>query len=156
MNRQLCHVLFWTALLGIGCDVGAVNDGGNDGVEDDPVVMVGADDPQIEAATQKARDTVGEFIAALENPKAGQDSFAVKMKFVDGDQVEFMWLTDLTHKDGQFHGTLNNDPQLVSNVRIGDARSVAASEISDWMYMEGGEMVGGYTVEVLLRRQNTE
>lgn len=140
--RAFIVVCLCTLLL-TGCGTGTA----------DPVVMVEEDDAEMLAAQQKARDTVGEFIAALENPKPEQTFFSVKAKFEDGDAVEFMWLVDVEFVDGQFIGTIDNDPQLVSNVKAGDRSSVAPNEINDWMIVENGEMVGAYTVEVLARRQ---
>jgi uncharacterized protein YegJ (DUF2314 family) len=123
------------------------------GSSDDPVAAVAADDPEMQAAEKKARESVDDFIAALQDPQPGQSHFAVKARFEDGDQVEFMWVTDLKYADGTFTGVINNDPQFVGNVKIGDRHSVVAGEINDWMYMENEKIVGGHTIAVLLKRQ---
>jgi uncharacterized protein YegJ (DUF2314 family) len=60
-----------------------------------------------------------------------------------------MWLTSVTFDGRKFHGTVNNDPEMVSNVKIGDKVSVESSKISDWMFVENGKLVGGYTLRVL-------
>lgn len=121
-------------------------------IVDDPVVMVDADDAEMRAAEQVARDNLDEFIGALKNPAPGQESFAVKVKFVDGDDVEFMWLNELRIEKGNFVGVVNNDPQLVANVAIGDQRTVTPEEVTDWLFIDNGKMRGGYTVDVLMRR----
>jgi uncharacterized protein YegJ (DUF2314 family) len=48
-----------------------------------------------------------------------------------------------------FHGTVNNEPEKVKTVRLGQKVTVAPSEISDWMYVENRKLVGGYTLRAL-------
>jgi uncharacterized protein YegJ (DUF2314 family) len=38
---------------------------------------------------------------------------------------------------------------MVSNVKIGDQATVDPESISDWMFVDNGKLVGGYTVRVL-------
>lgn len=134
--------VFFLALLMLGC--GATST--------DPVVMVADDDSEMLAAEQEARDNLQQFLDALMQPKA-QHIYSVKTRFKDGDQVEFMWLTDLKLVDGKLEGKVDNDPQLVKNVSIGDRVSISPSEINDWMIMMGDTMIGGYTVKVLMAKQ---
>jgi uncharacterized protein YegJ (DUF2314 family) len=51
-----------------------------------------------------------------------------------------------------FHGTIDNDPDTVTNVRRGDPKRVGPSDISDWMYVDHGVLVGGYTIRALRAR----
>jgi uncharacterized protein YegJ (DUF2314 family) len=44
---------------------------------------------------------------------------------------------------------VNNDPDTVKNVKIGQKVSIEPSKISDWMFVENGKLVGGYTIRVL-------
>ena len=48
-----------------------------------------------------------------------------------------------------FRGKINNDPELVKNVKIGQSITVEPKQISDWMYINQGKLVGGTTVRVL-------
>lgn len=116
-------------------------------------VDVEDDDPEMDAAEAKARETIGQFLAALANPKPEQTAFEIKVAFEQGDDGEYMWLNELTYANGQFTGTLNNDPQVVTNVRRGDRKTVKASDICDWLILENGQVVGGYTVRLLQQRQ---
>ena len=122
------------------------------GTSDDPITLVSSEDPEMAAVVAKSRETVSEFIAALENPPANANSFAVKKEFVDGDQSEFMWLTGVTFENDQFTGTLDNDPQMVRNAQNGEQYSVKANEIHDWLFFEGDELRGGYSVKLLQQR----
>jgi len=115
----------------------------------DKVTYVAENDPKMNAAIEKARTSVNTFAQALKAPKPGQSQFSVKMAFTDGKHTEHMWLTSVTFDGQKFHGTLNNDPEMVSNVKIGAKVSLESSKISDWMFVENGKLVGGYTLRVL-------
>jgi uncharacterized protein YegJ (DUF2314 family) len=115
----------------------------------DEVTYVAAADPRMNAAMEKARSTVGTFIAALQSPNPGQSGFSVKLAFSDGGTVEHMWLAPVSYDGHDFHGTVNNEPEKAKTVKMGDKVTVAPSKISDWMYVEDRKLVGGYTLRVL-------
>jgi uncharacterized protein YegJ (DUF2314 family) len=51
----------------------------------------------------KARKTVGKFIDALKHPAVGQTDFEVKKPFVQGSDVEHIWLSDVQFTGSRFH-----------------------------------------------------
>lgn len=104
------------------------------------------DDPKLQAALTKARSTVETIISALKAPKPTQASFQVKKAFEDAGMTEHIWLSDVTIDGDQFSGTIGNDPQHVKNVKFGQKATVAKSEISDWMFIDDGKLVGGYSI----------
>lgn len=114
-----------------------------------PVVYVADDDPKMAAAVASARSTVDQFIAALDNPKPSQTGFSVKLPIKDGEHVEHMWVLPVHYKDGKFRGTINNEPDKVRTVKIGDEVEVAREQVSDWMYIENRKLKGGYTIRAL-------
>lgn len=136
----LAAVLFSTGVIGCGGDTGNT-------------IEISEDDPELNYARQNARSTIGQFIYALQNPRAGQTLFAVKAKFVDKNDVEYMWLTDLRYENGQFIGVVNNQPSVISNVRMGQEHAVPVYEIDDWMILDNDQIVGGYSVDFVARRQ---
>ena len=71
------------------------------------------------------------------------------MAFTDGKNTEHMWLSPVNYDGRVFRGTVNNDPEMVKNVRSGQQASVEPSKLSDWMYVENGKLVGGYTLRAL-------
>ena len=148
MRDRVPFLCLLALVVSAGCD-SKPQVGDTIGDADDPIVLVDGDDPAMAAAVAEARQTVGEFVKALHNPPPGSSDFAVKKKFVDGDQVEFMWLTSPTYANGEFTGTLDNDPQLVSNATSGTQYSVKETEIEDWLYFQGDEMKGAFSVKVL-------
>jgi uncharacterized protein YegJ (DUF2314 family) len=125
---------------------------GCDGQPD--VVYLEDDDPKMAAAIKKARSTADKFIAALAAPKPGQVGFSVKLAITEGDHTEHMWITPVRYKDGKFYGQINNDPDQVKTVKIGDQVDVAKAKISDWMYLEKGKLIGGYTIRALRDSQS--
>ncbi len=118
----------------------------------DPVTLVAHDDPAMNAAIDRARATVDEFITALQSPGASQSSFVVKKGFQEGEQVEHMWIGEVTTDGNTFTGYVQNEAQLIGNIRLGQRVVVAKSEISDWMYIDNGKLVGGFTVRALRDR----
>lgn len=107
------------------------------------------DDPRMTAAIEKARETVDEFITALDSPTPTQSGFSVKIEITEGENGEHMWLVPVRFENGQFHGTLNNEPDIVKSVKFGDEVSAAKDEISDWMFVEDNVLKGGYTLRVV-------
>ena len=120
------------------------------------MVYVGEDDPEMNKAIETAGRTVQTFIDALRSPKPGQKGFAIKKQFKEGERGEHIWLTEVSYDGKLFHGTINNEPVNVKNVKLGEKASVAPSDISDWMYVENGTLVGGGTIRVLYNRESSE
>jgi uncharacterized protein YegJ (DUF2314 family) len=115
----------------------------------DKVVMVDDNDAAMNSAIAKARETVGTFVQALKSPKAGQRGFAVKFAIKDKNGTEHFWVTDVAFDGSTFRGKINNEPEIVKTVKFGQTVSDDKSHISDWMYIDSGKLVGGYTIRVL-------
>lgn len=121
----------------------------------DPVITVSPDDPEMKAAVQTARDRWPEFVEAFENRKDGQH-FAMKARFEENDYVEFMWVTVTAIEGDLVLGILDSDPADVHSLQCGDRVRVTLGNLNDWMYLDGDEPVGGFTVAVLTKRQRGE
>src|SRR5438128_7014952 len=116
------------------------------------LMVVAEDDKDMNAAMEKARKSVDKFIKAFQKQRKGQSDFGVKMAIRDGKKVEHFWV-EITRFDGnQFEGTISNEPTMVTTVQSGDLVKVEKNRIEDWMYVEKGKLVGGYTVRVLRDR----
>ncbi len=114
------------------------------------VIAVEDNDPKMQAAIEKARKSVNTFIQAMANPQPSQSQFMVKMAFRDGKIVEHMWLSSVRYNSGKFYGSIENYPDKLTTVKLGDSAEVKKDEISDWMYVGDGRLVGGYTIRALL------
>ena len=93
-----------------------------------------------EAAIEKARSTIDQFIDALESSE-GQD-FAVKTSIEEDGQTENFWVTDVTFDSGQFTGTVEGN---VNTLQAGQEWTVSQGDVIDWKYLRDGQIYGDYT-----------
>jgi uncharacterized protein YegJ (DUF2314 family) len=114
-----------------------------------PVTYVDDDDPQMKAAIEKARATLPDFVRALQSPKPSQRGFSIKTPITDGTHTEHMWLQPVTFDGKQYRGTVDNQPEKVTGVKLGSIRSIDPHQVTDWMYIDNGKLVGGYTIRVV-------
>jgi uncharacterized protein YegJ (DUF2314 family) len=113
-------------------------------------------DKVMDRAVTHAQKSLGFFIAALKAKKTGDSSFEVKKGFVDGDKVEHLWIDRLTWDGKNFRGRINNRPLDVKTVQMNETVIVAPRDVSDWMFVKGGKLMGGYTMRVLYKRLSAE
>lgn len=119
--------------------------------ETDQTIGVSENDTEMNAAIAKARSLLPEFWQTYEKPLKGETDFGLKVKITDGKEVEHFWTTDIERKDGKIYGNIGNDPDLVHNVKLGQRITINEADISDWMYLRGGKMVGNYTLRALFK-----
>ncbi len=113
------------------------------------VFRVSTENARMNAAIEKARGTVEEFIGAFTNAGAHQRSFAIKVPVIEGTHIEQFWMDIERFSNGQFTGRIANQPLDVRNVHFGDRIVVDKERISDWMYVDRGRLVGGFTIKAL-------
>lgn len=101
-------------------------------------------------AMEKARLTLHYFEACLANPKEGQDYFSIKARIEDNGNVEHIWLRDSSFdNDGNIFGVVGNEPIQVTNVSINEKIGIDKDHVSDWMIIEKGKLIGGYTIRAI-------
>lgn len=107
----------------------------------------------MDAAILKARAQIDVFVHALEAPSSEPKYFSVKKRFTytnDGHTTtEDIWLAKVVYSDGVFVGYVANEPVYVKDIKVGDKATVAKAEAMDWMIIENGRLIGGYTIRVL-------
>lgn len=118
----------------------------------DKLVRVPTGDPEMAAAIAKARSRLPEFWKALAQPAGGESGFALKVAIRDGTEVEHFWLVDVSRNGERYSGTINNDPEVVHSVQSGQRYDFGEADISDWMFMRNGKIVGNETMRPLLKR----
>ena len=118
--------------------------------------MVEDDDPEMLSAIAKARETLPQFWQAFEQRVPGELVFSLKVKITDKKGAEHFWLTEIERRDGQIFGTINNDPNIVSSVKLGDRIPIPEADISDWLYMRDHKMVGNFTLRVLFKQMSAD
>jgi len=119
----------------------------------DGVFSVPNDDPVMEAAIADAKRTLPDLLAAMAE---GVDSYSVKVPVTDAHGTEHFWLSSVEYEDGVFFGTIDNDPDMVQSVKLGQRYSVKATEISDWLYVRDGKVAGNRTLKALFSRMRPD
>jgi uncharacterized protein YegJ (DUF2314 family) len=125
---------------------GKVLDLANDGI-----INIENDDPEMKAATEKARKQWPDFVKAFAN-KTGENH-SVKFKFSQKDSHEYMWVSVDKIEGDTVIGKLANVPNFLTNVKEGAIVKRPSTEIEDWLYVEDKKLVGGFSIEVLQNRQ---
>jgi uncharacterized protein YegJ (DUF2314 family) len=117
----------------------------------DKVTPVESKDAETNAAIAKARSLLPHFWQTFEAPKRGERGSALKVRIRSGEEVEHFWLTPIERKDGRIFGTINNDPETVKTVKLGQRIEVPEPDITDWLYIREGRMIGNYTLRALFK-----
>jgi uncharacterized protein YegJ (DUF2314 family) len=120
------------------------------------VHLVEKAEPAMTQAIAQARGTMPEFLTTLQTPNANQSGFAVKYPFEEGGRVEHMWVSEVSYDGSVLRGVLNNHPKDLHKLKAGDPVEVSPAQVSDWMYVEDGRLVGGYTLRVMVRNYTAE
>lgn len=118
----------------------------------DPIVFAEGDDVELQAATDEAQRRWPEFLEALRN-RAAREAYAVKAAFRDGEEVEHMWVQVQSADENSIVGILDNDPQIVGNVKYQQPVKLPVSDMEDWVYTQQKQMHGGFSIEVLSKRE---
>ncbi len=121
----------------------------------DFTIPFSSDDAQMKAAIDQARSTIKQFFDAYSKPTTEQKAFLVKVVFHECDESEHIWLADLDFSGELPSGVVANNPDL-SSLRFMQKIKFEPSNISDWMYVEGGRLVGGFTTRVIRDRMTPE
>ena len=117
----------------------------------DSIYSVRGDDPEMNAAIAKARETLPDFWRSFEHPGPNERGFSLKVRIEDKDDVEHVWVDKLERKDGKIFGTVNNDVEKVRCVKLGDRIQVPEQDVSDWAFLRNRKMVGNYTFRLQIK-----
>lgn len=121
------------------------------GAVEDRVSSVDATDARMNAAIADARKNLPHFWSRLEKPGQGESDFNLKVRIEDKEGVEHFWCSDIRRESGRLSGVINNDAMIVKCVSNGQRVAFNEDQISDWLYMREGKMIGNYTVRPLMR-----
>lgn len=114
------------------------------------VINVQTEDEKMNWAIDKANLTLHHFKKCLKAPNPSQQYFSIKVRIEDNHKNEHIWLTEPSFDaEGNLFGVIGNEPIDVTNVSMGQKIGVDNDRISDWMIIENGRLIGGYTIRVL-------
>ena len=118
------------------------------------VIQLNQADREIVKIAEDARNPLSVFFRRLARPASGERNFCIKYPFTadegSGIRAEHLWLTNIHFKDGLYYGILTGNPQYISGMKKGDTVSFSADFITDWMYIRGDKIIGGYSIKYLL------
>lgn len=114
------------------------------------------DDPSMRAAVTRAQNNVLHFEQHIARPGPGEKDFAVRMAVRENDEVEYFWLANTTWDGNVFRGEIDDEPDTVTTVHIWQKMLCAPTDISDWMYVKDGRLVGGETIRVVRDRMTED
>lgn len=115
-------------------------------VQDQSVPAHPALDPMSQAI-QKARASIGDFFRAHRIPRARQTDFRIQAIFHDGDRREQIWLSHLDFNTRPATGIICTRTNL-KTASYGKRVPFHPDQISDWMYLDNGQIVGGFTINI--------
>ena len=122
----------------------------------DKIISVEDDDAEMNAAIAKARETLPQFWQVFAKPERGEGDFALKVKITDPNGTEHFWANDIKRQAGKIMATLTYEPNIVKIVKLGSRIEIPEADISDWMYMRDGKMVGNHTLKPLLKHMSAD
>lgn len=139
---------FFSNLFGSNKNKTSENIASRDGQPD--VHFVASESERMNWAIEKAGYTLHYFEESLRNPGPNQNYFSIKVKIVDGDHSEHIWLVDPEFdSEGNLFGTVGNEPLNVKSVKMDQRIGINRSLVSDWMILEKGRLIGGYTIRAI-------
>jgi uncharacterized protein YegJ (DUF2314 family) len=119
------------------------------------VLAVKDDDPEMAACVTEAQATLGEAWRVIERKDKGEPP-VFKVRFQEGDRIEFMWVNGIRRRNGVIEGVLQNEPNFLKKVKEGQRVTIKPDDIVDWMYSSDEGTVGAYSVRLLARRMPRE
>jgi uncharacterized protein YegJ (DUF2314 family) len=118
---------------------------------------VSDDDAAMNSAIEKAKASSDDFVKAFHAQKPGTREFFVKKPYpTPSGEAEHMWIEITEEHNGVLKGVVANEAEETHEVKRGQAVFLKILEISDWKYVDGKKLVGGYTIRFFLRQNVTE
>jgi uncharacterized protein YegJ (DUF2314 family) len=113
-------------------------------------------DVEMEAAFQRARDTLDSFIQRIGTAHPNRTLVAVKVRFALPDgSAQDLWVDQIRYREGSFRGVMGDDiPSL--KLSVDDKITIKRNNIVDWMIVEDGKLMGGYTIRLAFQRMTPE
>jgi uncharacterized protein YegJ (DUF2314 family) len=118
-----------------------------------PVIDVRTGDPEMNAAIARGRATLPAYWASYEAPRPSETGHSLKVRFPYGNNSgEHIWMAEVKKTgDNSYSGRFANAPRHLPGKRAGDVAEFREADISDWMFLRNGKIVGGETIKPMLK-----
>lgn len=122
----------------------------------DPVINFADDDPEMNAAISKARNSMELFLQhATDASGTGLQGSLVKAALKTDYGFENIWIQNFKrHANGQISGELANEPNDLPGKHLGDRVTFDPSALRDWSLWIDGKLYGNYSTRVMLPRMD--
>lgn len=120
------------------------------------IYTIQQDDAEMNKAIATAKENLHIFKNVLEKNNTGCTSFNLKVRFKTPDRYEHIWVSDISLRKNTFYGVIGNLPAYLPEIKLGDTISIKNEDITDWMFLDGNKLHGGYTIQVLRNRMTEE
>jgi len=118
----------------------------------DRVISVADTDTEMNAAIARARATLPLFWASYDAPKRTETEHSLKVRFPTAGNDEHIWMSPVKKlPGGEYAARFADTPHNLPGKRLGDLAEFKDADISDWMFMRNGKIVGGETIKPLLK-----
>lgn len=113
-------------------------------------------DPELDAAIEQARGSLDTFIETIATAHADRTFVAVKVRFFPpSESPQDIWVDEVTYSNGVFRGNMGDDiPSL--KLELGKKIVVQKKDVIDWMIVQDGKLIGGYTIRLAVKRMSPE
>lgn len=111
-------------------------------------------DTEMNNAIETAKQTLDSFDYAFKNNSRIFTFFGLKKRFKENQIIEHVWIGNIQIKNGKYIGIIDNIPEKIKNVKLGDTVKIDKRDISDWMYIKNSKLYGGYTTRLLVKRMS--
>ncbi|MES2732696.1 MAG: DUF2314 domain-containing protein [Bacteroidota bacterium] len=142
------------SLVQLGCNPSNSNKVEREGKP--TIYHVETEDQEMLAAIKKSRQSFDQFLRAYHSNDSSYQNFAIKLPFRTQTGSEHIWLTEITIENGKIFGVVNNEPDNTNEVKLGQKIEINSATISDWDYMQGNKLMGGYTIWLLRDRMSPQ
>jgi uncharacterized protein YegJ (DUF2314 family) len=118
-----------------------------------PIVDVNAGNPEMNAAIARARATLPTFWASYDAPVASETGHSLKVRFAKPTSGhEHIWMAEVKKTaNGRYQAKFANVPRDLPGKKAGDVAEFGDADVSDWMFMRNGKIVGGETIRPMLK-----
>lgn len=125
-----------------------------DKAKKDRTVDMSDEDPAMQKAMQRARAGLEDFLQKAGAPPPNTDQYSVKVRVSEGDNREYLWVSNLRAQGDVWSGRIDNLPMLRS-IKKGQSYSFAKTEIVDWTYIDRNKkkIIGNFTTCALLTKE---
>ena len=128
-----------------------------DKAKKDAAIEMGDDEPAMQQAMERARAGLDDFLRKAGSPPPNTTQYSAKIRVGDGENKEYLWVSELKGQGDMWSGRIENVP-VVRSVKKGQSYSFAKSEIVDWTYVDKAKkkVVGNFTTCALLTREPSD